>query len=178
MNKPCLLILPILLMLSACASPLLQPFSIGKSLNNVFSDLKRTGAVTMRSVDIWTVERKEPFESEVRAAQCISGMADPVVAVIPREVLMGIRQAYQTAGVLSAGGPVWPLAAVSVIGQAGAGSTQTLSVPIRFTFISNVPNLRHRLEDETIKTEERDRLIALQGDVAHLIVSFDPKTCR
>lgn len=162
---------------SGCAHPLTNPLNISKALTNVYSDLKDTGAVSMTSIDAWTIETNGTFEKEVRAAQCMNDMADPLVAVIPREVIMGIRQAFQTNGQLSGGGYVWPIPEIAIIGQSGLSSTQTLSVPVRFTFVSNIPNLRHMVDEEKIASE-RDRLLELQTKISHLIADFSPDSCR
>ena len=199
------------LWLSGCAHPLTNPFNVSAALANVFSDLKKDGAISATDIDQWSAENYTKFDAEILKSQCKSKLADPVVAVIPKSIILSVREAFNTQGQVETAAlwlisPVLPAEAqAGVQATVTVGQTHTVTLPITFTYVSNIPTLvvssikslgsnDVALEEQDVGTGvptsrvvipsdtklnhgQKDRVHLLREHIDHLIDGFDPKAC-
>lgn len=134
------------LWLSGCAHPLSNPFNVSEALANVFSDLRKDGAISATDIDKWSAEDTK-FDAEILKSQCKSKLADPVVAIIPKSIVLSVREAFNTQGQVETAGlwlisPVLPAEAEAGIqATVTVGQSHMVTLPITFTYVSNIPTL-------------------------------------
>lgn len=193
------------LLLAGCTHPLDNPFNVNKALSGIFSDLKENGAISYAEIDNRTATQYVSVDAALHNAQCINHLADPIVAIIPRNITLVLRRQFSSQSQWSALGVLLqPIPEVALAGQITLGQQQNISLPVTFSYLSNIPSIiqyyaasirdsNHDIsldeEDVGNDTIRRRKLVTskladtkeiafLKDHINNMIANFDPKNCH
>lgn len=157
-----------------------RPITIAAALAELQAQLRAAGAVSASGGD------PAAFDHAARAAQCEAGTADPEVPLLAREITVDLTGSFTAGGGFSVGDAVL---GSGLSATATRGQTQSITLPLTFVALSNVPDATLAARLATLadlpapeRARQTEDAVARRDTLARridaLVAGFRPELCR